>query len=607
VATQVQLTEEAAMSLGFALSDALGAEMMAGISDSLVKLVGGIEVFSTAITSFESNFFTEAEQFDINARRLTQAMGDLPLPDTRQGFVDLLQAQNAMTTGGRETIATLLRLQSSADEYYTALEDGADAALSALRASVDAQISTIRAQRQALESSLTSSQSSTDQVLNSLAALVGAEKQAAQDRLDITTAAINEENNVRLSANKMALDAAKDGLSAIAEEAGLLKSAFDSLTDAIIPQSVQFEHAIERLRNALRTGDLTGAGVAATEAAGVSPERFATRADFAVAQGQAAFLVSQLNDQAQGQLSTAEQTVQRLESQTEVIQAISNAQIESANLIYENEVLRLDGILESARSQIEEQRGSNETLMSVDEAIAALEISLLAESAAQKELDAFTGQQQIESLNLIYDNALSQLEALRGIDSSVLSVEQALAAFSAALNYAPPEVAEDVPAEQTQASISRTDNYLQTNPDVQQAFDGTLDTNAGNRFNDLVQKNSWTATEAVDWHWQNWGEQEGRDGYEYVPGFADGGMHGGGMRLVGERGPEMEVTGSSKIMSNSELMSSLGGNQKLASEMQAMHSDMMLGLNAIAKNTNKNSRQLERWDLNGLPEAREFV
>jgi len=44
--------------------------------------------------------------------------------------------------------------------------------------------------------------------------------------LDIATAAINEENNVRLSANKIALDAAKNGLSAIAEEAGLLKSDF---------------------------------------------------------------------------------------------------------------------------------------------------------------------------------------------------------------------------------------------------------------------------------------------------------------------------------------------------------------------------------------------
>jgi len=92
-----------------------------------------------------------------------------------------------------------------------------------------------------------------------------------------------------------------------------------------------------------------------------------------------------------------------------------------------------------------------------------------------------------------------------------------------------------------------------------------------------------------------------------APGFADGGMHSGGLRIVGERGPELEATGSSKIMSNSELMSSLGGNQKLASEMQAMHSDMMLGLNAIAKNTNKGSCQLERWDLTGLPAAREFV
>jgi len=69
----------------------------------------------------------------------------------------------------------------------------------------------------------------------------------------------------------------------------------------------------------------------------------------------------------------------------------------------------------------------------------------------------------------------------------------------------------------------------------------------------------------------------------------------------------MEVTGSSKIMSNSELMSSLGGNQKLAAEMKSMHSDMMQGLNVIAKNTNKGSRQLERWDLTGLPAAREFV
>jgi len=92
-----------------------------------------------------------------------------------------------------------------------------------------------------------------------------------------------------------------------------------------------------------------------------------------------------------------------------------------------------------------------------------------------------------------------------------------------------------------------------------------------------------------------------------VPAFADGGMHAGGMRIVGERGPELEATGSSKLMSNAELMSSLGGNKQLAAEMKSMHSDMMQGLNVIAKNTNKGSKQLERWDLVGLPKERSLV
>jgi hypothetical protein len=39
--------------------------------------------------------------------------------------------------------------------------------------------------------------------------------------------------------------------------------------------------------------------------------------------------------------------------------------------------------------------------------------------------------------------------------------------------------------------------------------------------------------------------------------FADGGLHPGGLRLVGERGPELEVTGPSRIMSNEDLMKAL--------------------------------------------------
>ncbi|MEA3641305.1 MAG: DUF4214 domain-containing protein [Lamprobacter sp.] len=39
--------------------------------------------------------------------------------------------------------------------------------------------------------------------------------------------------------------------------------------------------------------------------------------------------------------------------------------------------------------------------------------------------------------------------------------------------------------------------------------------------------------------------------------YAEGGIHPGGLRLVGERGPELEVTGPSRIMSNEDLMRAL--------------------------------------------------
>lgn len=47
-----------------------------------------------------------------------------------------------------------------------------------------------------------------------------------------------------------------------------------------------------------------------------------------------------------------------------------------------------------------------------------------------------------------------------------------------------------------------------------------------------------------------------------IPGFADGGLHTGGLRLVGERGPELEITGPSRIVSNQQLGDMLSGNNQ---------------------------------------------
>jgi hypothetical protein len=58
------------------------------------------------------------------------------------------------------------------------------------------------------------------------------------------------------------------------------------------------------------------------------------------------------------------------------------------------------------------------------------------------------------------------------------------------------------------------------------------------------------------------------------PGFANGGLFGGGMRLVGERGPELEITGPSRIFdaqtTASMLRSGGASNDELVTEMRLL-------------------------------------
>jgi hypothetical protein len=46
-----------------------------------------------------------------------------------------------------------------------------------------------------------------------------------------------------------------------------------------------------------------------------------------------------------------------------------------------------------------------------------------------------------------------------------------------------------------------------------------------------------------------------------IPGFANGGSHLGGWRVVGERGWELEHTGPSRVVSNSDARSMLDNSQ----------------------------------------------
>jgi len=97
-----------------------------------------------------------------------------------------------------------------------------------------------------------------------------------------------------------------------------------------------------------------------------------------------------------------------------------------------------------------------------------------------------------------------------------------------------------------------------------------------------------------------------------TPGFAMGGMHSGGLRMVGEEGPELEVTGPSRIYNKRDTMNMLSsGGSETVSEIRNLRREVSelrreqrkIGVENVKYN--KKSYDLNRqWDIVGLPETR---
>lgn len=90
-----------------------------------------------------------------------------------------------------------------------------------------------------------------------------------------------------------------------------------------------------------------------------------------------------------------------------------------------------------------------------------------------------------------------------------------------------------------------------------------------------------------------------------TPRFAAGGFHAGGLRLVGENGPELEATGPSRIWNQSQMAGALmAGSGELVSSINAMRDDMRAQARALATLYSRMVKQLESWDAKGMPEVR---
>ena len=94
---------------------------------------------------------------------------------------------------------------------------------------------------------------------------------------------------------------------------------------------------------------------------------------------------------------------------------------------------------------------------------------------------------------------------------------------------------------------------------------------------------------------------------ERPPGYASGGAFVGGLRIVGENGPELEMTGPSHIVNASKTEAFMSSNAALLAEIKKLNAKIDR-LEAIiyqtTKNTQKTAKTLEKFDYDGLPDTR---
>ena len=88
------------------------------------------------------------------------------------------------------------------------------------------------------------------------------------------------------------------------------------------------------------------------------------------------------------------------------------------------------------------------------------------------------------------------------------------------------------------------------------------------------------------------------------PAFARGGNHFGGLRIVGEQGPELEATGPSRIFTAQQTRQMLGGdNASLVAELQALRQEMAevkAHVRKTAESTTSTDKTLRRVDALGV-------
>lgn len=540
---QINQVQMALASMGRA-SEAFAQISEAALS-TLVSALGGAEASVAKLSGYYSNFYTESERVAISTQALKSEMAafGVEMPNTRDAFRGLVDA--AIAAGDPTLAASLINVEARFAAIVPAAEDASIALEKQAAAAAKAAEDATKAAEDAMKTARSNA-------LRQLEASVARESALWQKQADAASALRDEVGAVFDTLATNITELRRTGMGDVASAA----------------QGNQFiQAALQNAKAGLGLPDVTDLANAIQNAkSGLGMEQFATVADQKFAALKLAGELDALKGVAGEQLTGAERQLRVAEEQLALLQEMSD---------YWRTLL--DGT----------QAGIDAT-MSVADAVRALQALVPQQSkyAGQSTTSVPTGV------------SAGTLGASFGAGASSVQAQPASVVIDD-----PNKVREGTPYERAILSDSLLSDF---GADLGWAGSDALGRHRTELEDTLISE---------VWRYREMGSQDGFQGYfkdhqdKYqvaleslrgagIPGFANGGNHSGGLRLVGERGWEIEATGPARYWNQEQLGRVISGGSQDMAEIVAE----LRALRAQVDDLNRHSRRTAEA-INGNPEA----
>jgi hypothetical protein len=596
-------------------------------ASKLADAFGGLEAMATASKAYYDLFWSGAERLADTAVNVAKglALVGQAMPATKDAFRDVVSALDLTSDAGRNTYAVMLALAPE----FAQVADAADASVKLMMDVFDALDKRLTDLVQSIASERDSVASARDSILN------GGPKTYAQLQAGITAAKVALPSDARVlaanaavsvaAANVAAKQTTLDSTKALAPSTAAL-DATRSVLDAATAATAAAQASANWFRQDQggRFGGYVDLGMAGFDARGIysqSQELYSVMAGFDLRNATAAQGPAQTAYNAQlsaysaalGANATKVAAAQAVLNTATAAKATADAAAKAAITAYTAAMTQYSGDAEKAVKVLSQLREETVAYYEAQKELAGLMSASAANLRAavrnsqfgQLASGAALAQQQRDfatnySLALATGGATKAgyadnlTAALPGLTSALMdtsSTRSAWALATAKLYTQSETIAAQLDSAATGMNYEAESLSLLGSIDVALA---ELDTNTAILKNAIDAGTSTSAAGLRAIVTQLGG----------VPAFAGGGYHSGGVRIVGENGPELEVTGPSRIFNASQL-NGLGGGaatQEMVTELRALRREvegLRAEARATASNTNKTAKILGRVTQDG--------